>query len=76
MEDSNMLVLSRKPGEQIHIGPAITVTVVEIDGNRIKLGIDAPETVRIFRAELNAFLGQLGTESLAPQSGRSMVSSL
>lgn len=57
-----MLVLSRKVGEQIQIGPEIKLTVVEIDGNRIKLGIDAPEAVRIFRAELMAFLGQVGAE--------------
>jgi carbon storage regulator len=61
-----MLVLSRKSGEKIQIGPAITITVVEIDGNRIKLGIDAPETVRIFRAELNAFLGRVGAEPATP----------
>ena len=55
-----MLVLSRKPGEKIHIGSGITVTVVEIQGNKIRLGIDAPEEVPIFRAELNAFLDRIG----------------
>ncbi len=60
-----MLVLSRKVGEQIQIGAGIKVTVLQIDGNRIKLGIAAPEEVRIFRAELNAYLGQLGTEAKA-----------
>ena len=57
-----MLVLSRKPGEKIHIGSGITVTVIEVQGNKIRLGIDAPEEVPIFRAELNAFLGRIGTE--------------
>jgi carbon storage regulator len=37
-----MLVLSRKPGEKIHIGAGITITVIEIAGNKIRLGIDAP----------------------------------
>jgi carbon storage regulator len=47
-----MLVLSRKPGERVIIGSGITVTVVEITGNRIRIGIDAPDDVRILRGEL------------------------
>lgn len=47
-----MLVLSRKVGEQIVINGNITVTVVEIDRNKIRLGIDAPKEVGIARAEL------------------------
>jgi carbon storage regulator len=47
-----MLVLSRKPGEQIIIGNGITVTVVEVIGNRVRLGITAPDQVRILRGEL------------------------
>ena len=61
-----MLVLSRKPGEKIHIGSGITITVVEIKGNKIRLGIDAPEGVRIFRAELNNLLARIGTEPAEP----------
>ena len=47
-----MLVLSRKPGEKIVIGNDITITVVEIKGNRIRVGIDAPDEVRVLRGEL------------------------
>jgi carbon storage regulator len=47
-----MLVLSRKPGEKVVIGNGITVTVVEVTGNKVRLGIVAPEQVRILRAEL------------------------
>lgn len=46
-----MLVLSRKLGEKIHIGPDITVTVVDIDRGKIRLGIDAPRDVQIYRPE-------------------------
>ena len=53
---SLMLVLSRKPGEQVYIGNNITITVVEIKGNRVRLGIDAPSDVSVLRAELNDFL--------------------
>lgn len=51
-----MLVLSRKPGEQVYIGNNITITVVEIKGNRVRLGIEAPSDVSVLRAELNDFL--------------------
>jgi carbon storage regulator len=47
-----MLVLSRKPGQKIHIGDNITVTIVEIQGNRVRLALEAPNDVRILRAEL------------------------
>jgi carbon storage regulator len=47
-----MLVLSRKPGEKVVIGNDITVTVVAVLGNRIKLGIEAPGDVRVLRGEL------------------------
>jgi carbon storage regulator len=48
-----MLVLTRKLGERIHIGSAITITVVEIRGNKVRLGIQAPERIPVLRAELN-----------------------
>jgi carbon storage regulator len=46
-----MLVLSRKPGEKVVLDN-ITVTVLEVKGNRIRLGFDAPESVDIIRGEL------------------------
>jgi carbon storage regulator len=61
-----MLVLSRKPGEKINIGSGITITVVEVRGNKIRLGIDAPENVPIFRAELNDLLAEIGTDAGEP----------
>jgi carbon storage regulator len=47
-----MLVLSRKPGEKVVIGTGITVTVMAMTGNKVRLGIDAPDQVRILRGEL------------------------
>ena len=47
-----MLVLSRKPGEQVVIGDGITLTVVEVRGDRVRLAFDAPAQVGIRRAEL------------------------
>ena len=47
-----MLILSRRVGECITIGNDIVVKVVEISGNQIRLGIDAPREVRVLREEI------------------------
>lgn len=47
-----MLALSRKVNESIMIGNDIEITVLEIKGDQIKLGIEAPKTVPIYRKEL------------------------
>lgn len=47
-----MLVLSRKPGEAIRIGDDIEVSVVEVRGDTVRIGIDAPRSVPVFRREL------------------------
>ena len=47
-----MLVLTRKLGEKIQIGEDICITVVDIDRGKIRLGIEAPREVPIFRQEL------------------------
>jgi carbon storage regulator len=52
MEGGVMLVLSRKLGEKIYIGENICITVVDIDRGKIRLGIEAPRDVPIYRQEL------------------------
>ncbi len=47
-----MLVLTRKSDESIKLGDDITITVVEIKGNSVRLGIEAPSGLRIYRKEL------------------------
>ena len=47
-----MLVLSRKVGEAIHIGKEVTVTVVRIGPNAVRLGISAPKSLNIVRDEI------------------------
>jgi carbon storage regulator len=47
-----MLVLSRKPGEKILIGQNVTVTIVRIDHNTVRIGIEAPRDMNIVREEL------------------------
>lgn len=47
-----MLVLSRKLNEAIHIDGSIIVKVVKVQGNRVYLGIDAPEEIPVLRGEI------------------------
>jgi carbon storage regulator len=47
-----MLVLTRQPGESIVINDNITVTVVEVKGDRVKLGIEAPKWIGVWRKEI------------------------
>lgn len=47
-----MLVLTRKSDESIYLGDDITITVVEIKGNSVRLGIKAPGSLKIYRKEL------------------------
>ena len=48
-----MLVLSRRPGEEIIINGNIRVTVVSVKGDRVRVGIDAPADVPVDRAEVH-----------------------
>lgn len=48
-----MLVLTRRPGEQIVIGDGIRVTVVSVGPGRVKIGIEAPPNVRVDRQEIH-----------------------
>jgi carbon storage regulator len=47
-----MLVLTREIGESFAIGDEITVKILGITGNQVRLGIDAPQHVKIHRAEV------------------------
>lgn len=47
-----MLVLSRKPGQRIWIGDSIIITLVQVSGTIVRVGIEAPSDVKVFREEL------------------------
>jgi carbon storage regulator len=63
-----MLVLSRKKDESIIINDHIRVTVVEIRGDKVRLGIDAPKDVSVHRREVyEAIQNQLKAQDLAKE---------
>lgn len=47
-----MLILSRKPGESIYINDEIEIKIIDTNGDKVKIGIDAPINVRVLRGEL------------------------
>ena len=47
-----MLILSRRPGESIAIGDDVLLSVIEVSGERVKIGIEAPQHILILRQEL------------------------
>jgi carbon storage regulator len=67
--EKTMLVLTRKLGESIHIGADVVLTLLDVRPGRIRLGIAAPLSVRIQRAEnLDSPENQTGADFLTCQS--------
>ena len=50
--EGTMLLLTRQLGEKIRIGDDVKITIVEVKGNHVKLGIDAPPSVKVHREEI------------------------
>lgn len=48
-----MLVLSRKQNERIRVGDSVVVTVVRVSGDKVRIGIEAPPSMRVLRDELD-----------------------
>ena len=60
-----MLVLTRKLQEKITIGQEITITVLRVKGNSVRIGIDAPRSVHVVRGELSRHDAPQDTPSAA-----------
>lgn len=70
-----MLVLTRKPNQQLHIGNDIVITIVKVRGNTIRLGIEAPKDVRVIRSELEPKPGPKSLTDTSAASGTQASSS-
>ena len=64
-----MLVLSRRTNQSIVIGPDITVTVLEVRGDQVRLGIQAPRDVSVHREEIYAEIRRENQRAAGVQSG-------
>ncbi len=58
-----MLILSRKTDQQIKIGEEITLTIIEIRGDQVKIGVEAPKSVKVFRQEVFSAIQNENTQA-------------
>lgn len=68
-----MLILSRKINEKIKIGDNITLSIIEIKADQVKIGIDAPKEVKVFRQEV---FNAIQAENLAAASSIESIESV
>jgi carbon storage regulator len=61
-----VLVLTRRSNQSIHIGDDIVVTVLEVKGDQIRIGITAPRDVQVYREELLAALTEANRSAVLP----------
>jgi carbon storage regulator len=64
-----MLVLTRRKNQSIVIGDDIIITVLDVKGDQIRLGITAPRNVQVYREELLEALKDANTSAVLPEDG-------
>jgi carbon storage regulator len=64
-----MLVLTRKLGEVIRVGDTVTVRILEVKGNQVRLGVEAPADVRIYREEVYRAIRRENEEAALREAG-------
>lgn len=64
-----MLILSRKVDEKIKIGNDITLTIIEVKGEQVKIGVEAPKNVKVFRQEVFEEIQKENKDAAAASSG-------
>jgi carbon storage regulator len=68
-----MLILSRKPGQGIRIGSHIVITVKEVRGRQVRIGIDAPNDIPVYREEIYEAIEEANKESMTPDTATDQV---
>ena len=70
-----MLILSRKPGEALDINGKIEIKIIEVSGDKVRLGIEAPKDVKVLRSELRQTMesNKKASEAVAPDAFKNML---
>jgi len=73
-----MLILSRKVGETVYLNEDIEIKIVEVSGDKVRLGIEAPKDVKVLRSELRQTMesNMKASDAVAPDAFKSMLSQL
>ncbi|XZE19828.1 carbon storage regulator [Pirellulaceae bacterium SH449] len=53
-----MLILSRRESERVHLGDDIVLTIVRVNGDKVRIGVEAPPHVKILRTELEVSIAE------------------
>ncbi len=61
-----MLVLTRKPKQQIMVGDDIVINIVEVQGDNVRIAIDAPRSIKIYRGEIYHAIQEENKQAAAP----------
>ncbi|MBE6852063.1 MAG: carbon storage regulator CsrA [Ruminococcus sp.] len=73
-----MLILSRKAGETICINDDIEIKIIEVSGDKVRLGIEAPKDVKVLRSELRQTMesNMKASDAVSPDTFKDMLSSI
>ncbi len=71
-----MLALSRKVNESIMIGHDIEITILEIKGEQVKIGINAPKSVPLYRKEIYAQIQEANQEAVSAETSPEVLKKL
>lgn len=72
-----MLILSRKTDQQIKIGDNVTITIIDVKGDQVKIGVEAPKNVKVFRQEVfNAIKNENTAASIVNNEAVSALSAM
>ncbi|MDD6827581.1 MAG: carbon storage regulator CsrA [Oscillospiraceae bacterium] len=73
-----MLILSRKVGETLYINDDIEIKIVEVSGDKVRLGIEAPKDVKVLRSELRLTMesNMKAADAISPDAFKNKLNSL
>ena len=64
-----MLILSRKVGQSLMLGDGVEITITEVSGDRVKIGISAPADIRVYRKEIYSTIQENQSAAAPAPSG-------